>query len=55
MLKKIILTLFILLLLALDGLLIADIISGTSALATSIAAVVITIPLIIYYILFYKD
>lgn len=53
--KRIILTLFILLLLTLDGLLIADIISGTSSLATSIAAVVITIPLIIYYILFYKD
>ena len=55
MLKKIILSLFILLLLALDGLLIADIISGTNTSINSIAAVIITLPLIIYYILFFKD
>jgi len=55
MLKKIILSLFILLLLALDGLLIADIISGTNTLFVSIVSIVITIPLIIYYILFYKN
>jgi len=55
MLKKIILTLFILLLLTLDGLLIADIISGTNSLFINISAIVITIPLIIYYILFYRD
>lgn len=53
--KRIILTLFILLLLTLDGLLIADIISGTNSLFINVSAVVITIPLIIYYILFYKD
>ena len=55
MAKRIILSLFILLLLALDGFLVADIISGTSNLASSIAAIVITIPLIIYYIIFFKD
>ncbi|MFP4515108.1 MAG: hypothetical protein ACLFNO_03850 [Parcubacteria group bacterium] len=53
--KRIILTLFILLLLTLDGLLIADIITGTRTLASNIAAVAITIPLILYYISFYKD
>jgi hypothetical protein len=53
--KRIILTLFILLLLTLDGLLIADIISGTNTLVSNISAIVISIPLIIYYIVFYKD
>jgi hypothetical protein len=53
--KKVILSLFILLLLTLDGLLIADIISGTNSLISNIAAVIITLPLIIYYILFFKD
>ncbi len=53
--KKIVLLLFILLLLTLDGFLIAGIFTNINVLFINISAIVITIPLIIYYILFLKD
>ena len=53
--KKILLTLFLVLFLALDGLLIADLIKGAASVLIDITAMIITVPLIAYFIGFYKE